>query len=133
MRRAVHGLLAVAMLAGMSLALAGALAAVVLESDTRGIYCELWRADLYRTSNSTAYASVSAGIGPDAPASVSAVFSDDDGDEHELALFSSGGAWEYGGPLNATVSAGREYLIRASVSGDDGSASSCFRAARPPG
>ena len=132
MRRAVHGLLAVAMMSGMSLALAGALAAVLLDMSD-GIVrvgCELWRADLYRTSGVTAYAAVSASALGQNPASVLATFTDDDGVEHEMSLAFLHGSWTARGPLDAAVTAGQEYLVRASVFGHDGSASTCLRVAR---
>ena len=127
MRRAVHGLLAVAMLTGMSLVLVGALAAVLLDmSDMRGVGCELWRADLYRTSNATAYMAVSAVSLGQNPASALISFADDDGIEHNMSL---DGSWKARGPLNATITAGQEYLVRASFFGHDGSTSMCWRVA----
>ena len=132
MRRAVHGLLAVAMMAGMSLALAGALAAVMSEmSETasRDARCAVWRADLYRTGDSTAYVSFSvASLGSDGLASASAAFADDEGAEHVLrSAAPPGDSWEARGPLNATVTAGKEYLVRVSVLAPDGSESACSR------
>ena len=38
-----------------------------------------------------------------------------------------GDSWEARGPLNATVTAGKEYLVRVSVSAPDGSESACSR------
>ena len=133
MSRAVHGLMSVAMLAGMSLALAGALAAVASEMAgiaARDAGCQIWRADIYSVSNSTAYLSVSAsntgsvawssasahlaGAGPGLPGGPAA----------------PGGAWEAAGPVAALVAPGEQYLVRVSVAAEDGSEAVCARLAR---
>ena len=133
MRRAVHGLLAVAMMAGMSLALAGALAAVMSEmSETasRDARCAVWRADLHRTGGSTAYAAVSASdLGSGGWTSATASFEDDGGAEAALQL-SGGGTWSAAGPVQARISAGEEYLVVVRAYGEDGSESLCTRLAR---
>lgn len=133
MRRAVHGLLAVAMMAGMSLALAGALAAVMSdmsETASRDARCAVWRADLYRTGDSTAYVSVSAAsLGSGGWTSASASFEDDGGAEAALQL-SGGGPWSAAGTVQARLAAGGEYLVVVRAHAEDGSEALCTRLAR---
>lgn len=137
MRRAVHGLLAVAMLAGVSLALAGALAAVALEMSgvsSRAAVCQVWRAELHGTSDSTAYLSVSAAnLGSGPWASAFAAFAGDGGAQASLAPpgpVPAGGAWDASGSVPAKVTAGKQYLVRVSASAADGSETVCTRSVR---
>ena len=137
MRRAVHGLLSVAMLAGMSLALAGAVAAVMSDASdvaSREARCQVWRAEIHATSNSASYAAVSAANLGSAPwASASASFAGDGGAPARLAgegPVPAGGSWRAAGPLAVQVSPGGEYLVLVSASAVDGSEALCTRLAR---
>lgn len=137
MRRAVHGLLSAAVLAGMSLALAGALAAVMSDmSDisSREARCQVWRAEIHRISGSAAYAAVSAAnLGSVPWTSASASFAGDGG---EPALLTgegpvpAGGSWRAAGPVAVPVSPGGEYLVLVSAAAEDGSELLCARLAR---
>lgn len=137
MRRAVHGLLSVAMLAGMSLALAGAVAAVMSDASdvaSREARCQVWRAEIRATSDSASYAAVSAAnLGSVPWDSASASFAGDGGAPARLAAegpVPAGGSWRAAGPVAAQVSPGGEYLVLVSVSAVDGSEALCTRLAR---
>ena len=137
MRRAVHGLLSAALLAGMSLALAGALAAVMSEmSDvsSREARCQVWRAEIHKISGSAAYAAVSAANLGSAPwASASASFEGDGGEPARLTgggPVPAGGSWRAAGTVEVPVSPGEEYLVLVSATAEDGSEPLCARLAR---
>lgn len=126
MRRAVHGLLSVALLSGMSLALAAALASVAgsaLDAQSRDARCEIWHAGITKMSDSAAYASVrAAGLGSAGLESASAQFRDGAGELRSLAMSESGGTWAAGALLPASVSAGDWYAVTVRASSPDGEA-----------
>ena len=115
MGRAVHGLLSVAMLAG-------AVAAVMSDASdvaSREARCQVWRAAIHATSDSTSYAAVSAAnLGSVPWASESSSFAGDGGAPARLAAEGpapAGGSWRPAGPVAAQVSPGAEYLVLVSA------------------
>ena len=130
-RRGVHSLVAVSILIGFAIVMAGLLLAVLTEygditmSSTE---CHMTYASLYRTGTNTAYLSVSvSNLGSEEITAIEITFSDDNGETYgfsDTVNILTGDTWEKMGTVPASVS-DKEYVLRASVRTDDGSTTEC--------